>query len=174
MTTLLTMASSNSTLTQARLKELLHYDPETGLFTRLTRAASRTKIGAIAGTTTKYGYCLIRADNDAYNAHRLAWLYMTGSWPTDQIDHINCVRHDNRFANLREANGNVNLQNQRKPHSNNALRILGVYYKKARKKYVASLMIAGKQTTLGYYKTPDEASAAYLLAKRKHHPGCTL
>jgi len=83
-------------ITQARLKELLNYDPETGIFTRLTYGKGNFYIGSVAGGRTKNRYIAINLDKKIYLAHRLAHLYMTGEWPKDQIDHINNIRDDNR------------------------------------------------------------------------------
>ena len=83
-------------LTQERLKELLHYDEETGLFTRKTRVASRMK-GTISGARHNKGYVQIMIDGDNYLAHRLAWFYVYGEWPKNQIDHINRIKTDNKI-----------------------------------------------------------------------------
>lgn len=82
-------------LTAGRLRELLHYNPETGTFTWIARSAhgSHIRIGAIAGSSpNSNGYLQIRADGRTYKAHRLAWLYVNGEWPRADIDHKNGVR----------------------------------------------------------------------------------
>jgi hypothetical protein len=90
------------TLTVERLRELLTYDPETGeLRWRVTRR--RAAKGSLAGTLNRNGYRNIEVEQRCYKAHRLAWLYVTGEWPKETIDHINCKRDDNRWANLRQA-----------------------------------------------------------------------
>ena len=91
------------TLTAARLRELLQYDPETGVFTRLVKTSNGIKVGDVAGTADARGYILIRVDGWLHLAHRLAWLHMTCEWPKGMIDHINGVRDDNRWSNLRRA-----------------------------------------------------------------------
>ena len=90
-------------LTAQRLREALHYDPETGVFTWATAVSSKTVPGARAGNQHIAGYFRIRLDGYSYKAHRLAWLYMTGAWPAECIDHINRNNSDNRFSILREA-----------------------------------------------------------------------
>jgi hypothetical protein len=97
-------------LTQARLKELLHYDPESGAITWASRPSSRVKVGMLAGKVhPTQGYRQVRADKSLYYAHRLAWLYMTGEWPAADVDHINHVRDDNRWSNLRGATRSQNI-----------------------------------------------------------------
>jgi hypothetical protein len=98
-------------LTQERLKELLHYDPETGIFTNLTQRGGHAKKGAVAGTKNSIGYVCIRIDYDQYRAHRLAWLYVYGEFPEKFIDHMNEIRDDNRIINLRLATHQENLHN---------------------------------------------------------------
>src|SRR5665213_3102737 len=104
-------------LTQARLKKLLHYDPLTGMFTwRITHGRhDRWKAGARAGNLHKSDRrWLIRIEGIRYKAHRLAWLYMTGRWPRDQIDHKDTDSSNNVFTNLREATNAQNQQNRRR------------------------------------------------------------
>lgn len=104
------------TITATRLRELLHYDPETGLFTWKV-ARQGTRAGAFAGALN-HGYLRITIDWRHYPAHRLAWLYMTGEWPADLIDHINLVSDDNRFVNLRQATRAQNMHNSARPRTN--------------------------------------------------------
>lgn len=99
-------------LTQKRLKELLRYCPETGVFVWL-KSTGRAGIGSIAGNTHVIdGYTQVGIDGTVYRAHRLAFLYMTGVFPV-AVDHINGVRSDNRYLNLREADAMINAQNTR-------------------------------------------------------------
>ncbi len=98
-------------LTAEYLRSILHYDQETGIFTWKVRTARRVKAGDVAGCSDGDGYRLIKVQSRLYKAHRLAWLYIHGSWPKDQIDHINRIRTDNRIANLREVSNKQNLQN---------------------------------------------------------------
>lgn len=158
-------------LTQDRLKELIYYDPETGVFTRLVRTTNRVHVGDVAGTIDQ-GYRRIRLLGICYSAHRLAFLYMIGRFPTDKADHINGIRSDNRWANLREATHSINAQNQRRPQKRNKLGLLGVHRHGIG--FRALLYVDGANKSLGTYKTPELAYAAYLEAKRKLHPGCTI
>ena len=127
-------------LTQARLKELLHYDPETGLLTNVTERGGK-KAGATAGALRPNGYVQVCVDYSMYRAHRLAWLYMTGEFPPDDVDHINGVRNDNRWVNLRAATRGENMQNQRGPRSNSKSGLLGVSWSKQGKKWIAQIKV---------------------------------
>jgi hypothetical protein len=158
-------------LTIERLKDLLHYDPETGIFTWKV-ARSGTSIGQIAGSTNGDGYDQTQIDSVAHKNHRLAWFYMTGEWPEHTIDHIDCDRRNNRFANLRHATRVENMQNQRTAHSNNSSGFLGV--SPFRGKFVAHIKVNGKRIYLGEFKDPKTAHDAYLTAKRNLHSFCTL
>ena len=165
------MATPN--LTAARLRELLHYNPDTGLFTWLVSTTRRIRVGAVAGTLVTSGYVSIGVDRDLHRAHRLAWLYVYGEWPKHDIDHINGNRSDNRIANLRDVTRTVNLQNIRSAHKDKqSATPLGVYADK--KKWAAAIRVNGERCRLGTFDTPEEAHAAYLDAKRKYHEGCTI
>lgn len=162
------------TLTRARLHELLHYDPETGVFkwvhNRVGKGAGRKK--EIAGARHNRGYISIRLDRSLFLAHRLAWLYMTGEWPADQIDHINGNRSDNCWANLRGADPTLNGENQRSAQVTSSTKLLGVSANKSR--WAASIKVKGVRYHLGTYDTPEAAHAVYVAAKRRLHAGCTI
>lgn len=158
-------------LTVERLRELLDYDPDTGLFTWRVRTSKCVTVGAIAGCLDK-GYLRIQIDRRLHLAHRLAWLYITGDWPPAQIDHINGIRDDNRIANLRAATRAENMHNRRKPHSNTTSGYLGV--SRYRGKFMAQIKLDGKSKFLGLFDTPEEAHAVYLEAKRRLHPYGTI
>lgn len=166
------MATDPGMLTAERLREVLCYDAGSGVFTwRMTRpkAAAGTKAGGVHPTL---GYVFIGVDGKKYCAHRLAWLHVTGKWPLDCVDHINGIRHDNRYENLREATKKINAENQRSPRSTNKTGLLGVT--KIGKRFQAAIHVEGKQVKLGYFDTPQEAQTAYIAAKRVHHAGCTI
>jgi hypothetical protein len=158
-------------LTQQRLRELLHYDPLTGLFTRLV-AASNAPAGSAAGSLANIGYLRISVDGARYLAHRLAWLYVHGEWPQQEIDHINGDKIDNRIANLRDASRGVNCQNIRAARRDSKTGLLGVYERRGR--FTACIEVSGRTVTLGDCATPTEAHAVYLQAKREFHAGCTI
>lgn len=156
-------------LTPERLKELLSYDPYTGKFTHL-RTWAATAAGSIAGTLSDRGYVRIGVDGEEFRAHRLAWFYVHGEWPGDEIDHINGDRTDNRIANLRIVTHAENMQNVRAKLRRNTSGITGVSWHKARKKWRAAISINGKRYHLGLFATSDQAQAAYAAAKIRHHP----
>ena len=152
-----------SELTQAELRRRLDYDPETGVFT-WTESRGSVRKGVIAGAKPRSdGYLLIRVYGNLYLAHRLAWLYMTGTWPENDIDHINCVRDDNRFINLRGATRTQNLRNS-KPQKGGTSRFKGVYFDARRCKWVSGIQVNKKQIFLGYFDVEKEAAAAYAKA----------
>lgn len=165
-------------LTAERLREVLNYDAETGVFTRKLRTARRIKLGEPAGSVSKlYGYLTIMVDLRSYKAHRLAWLYVYGKWPDEFIDHIDGNKLNNRISNLRDVSGSTNIQNQRKPHKRNSTGFLGVTVDNRAKngrKYMAQIVLGGKHKFLGLYETPELAHEAYLNAKRQMHEGCTI
>ena len=105
-------------LTRARLRELFHYDPETGLFTRLITTSSRARAGMVAGSLHGEGYLSIRIDGRLYLSHHLAWFYMTGRWPRRIIDHEDTDGTNNRWVNLRKANKSGNGANARLSRAN--------------------------------------------------------
>ena len=114
-------------ITQKELKDLLHYDPETGVFTWLKSGKGRKANGETRGLTN--GYFTIRINWRQYKAHRLAWLYVYGVWPKGQIDHINHNTTDNRIANLREVTNQENHRNM-SLSKNNTSGVTGVYWGK--------------------------------------------
>lgn len=167
------MSKSNSTLTAERLREVLDYDPETGVFTRLVWTSNCVRVGdAVRGCPDGDGYLRIRVDKASYQSHRLAWLWVHGEWPVYQIDHINGVKHDNRLINLRDVTQSVNTQNLKRARANNASSLLGVapdYHR-----WKSQITADGVTFHLGTFDTPEEAHRAYIGAKRLLHPGNTL
>ena len=159
-------------LTQERLKELLDYDPVVGIFIwKIARCNIRA--GSIAGWNSK-GYTTIQVERKNYFAHRLAWLYVYGVWPTNDIDHRDHNKGNNKISNLRDVTATINGQNQITANIGNLSGFLGVTYDKQHCKYRAQIKVGGKQKYLGLFLTAENAHSAYLSAKRAFHLGCTI
>lgn len=151
-------------ITQERLKELLHYEEATGVFTWKVARRGEVKCGVEAGCIYSNGYRVIKIAGKRYGAHRLAWLYVHGAFPTDEIDHINHIKDDNSIVNLREATRKQNAENI---PSKSAHR--GVSFDHKRKKFVASIYTNGKSIMLGRFYDLADAVAAYKLAAKTYH-----
>jgi hypothetical protein len=159
------MMGNESILTRERLKSVLHYDRETGLFTWLAQLSGRWAVGRTAGSI-RDGYIRIAIDRERYEAHRLAWFYEYGSWPPGMLDHKNGNRQHNCLDNLRPATHSQNNANRRL-EKRNELGIKGVSRKK--NSYSAQITVRGKSIKLGCYKTPKEAAEAYERAARQYY-----
>jgi hypothetical protein len=166
-------------LTAERLRELLHYDPETGAFTwrprevrsgaeRTDKSWNSAHAGKEAGCVSKaLGYRIIRIDQRDYYAHRLAFLYMKGRWPKGRLDHEDTDRSNNKWKNLRKATHSQNLANRGRCRTNTT-GFKGVRFHKQRRRYTAQIVVNYKQHYLGLFDTPEEAHAAYCTAAEKH------
>jgi len=152
-------SESRKLVTVERLKELLNYDPGTGLFTWLatSKRGGHAKAGAVAGCLS-HGYPVIRIDGQLYGAHRLAILYMTGKWPANEVDHRNMDRADNRWANLREVTRSENMRNRRR-RPDNATGFKGV--QRNGRNFQAVIEINGKRICRGTFTTAAAAHEAY-------------
>jgi hypothetical protein len=160
-------------LSATRLRELLHYDPDTGVFQwRVQRP--KAVPGKTVGSIQAIGYLVIRVDARLHYGHRLAWLYMTGAWPSRKIDHRDGQKHNNCWANLRDVEDRVNAENVRQARCHGVSGHLGANKTKWPDKWRAIITVRGKQKHLGIFADPAEASAAYVEAKRKLHEGNTL
>lgn len=151
-------------LTAERLRELLHCDPETGIFTWLD--TGRRGTGKQAGRENDKGYIRIGVDGRIYQASRLAFLYMTGAVPPI-VDHRNTNPSDNRWNNLRAADTSKNNRN-RSIDSKNTSGLKGVSWHKRDKRWRAYIYVDGKDVHLGYFDTAELAHAAYRRAADKH------
>lgn len=148
-------------LTIEKLREYLKYNPTTGNFVWLKKAANNTKLNQpIIGSITSSGYVKIRFLRKQYVAHRLAWLYMTGSWPKEEIDHINHVRWDNRWTNLRAATRQQQSACARLS-SNNLCGYRGVSWDSRCEKWFGRIKYNGEVTYLGHYDNKEDAAFAY-------------
>lgn len=150
-------------LTAERLQQALHYDPATGAFTWLVRSGGKSTVSSPAGYVDKStGYWKVRLDGRNYYAHRLAFLYMTGEWPKQQVDHINRDRADCRWSNLRDVSVKVNARNTG-PRRRNLLGVKGVSRIPCGN-YVANIYRDGRARYLGSFPTIQQAAAAYARA----------
>lgn len=168
------MTEKDCILSPERLRELLHYDPLTGIFTWRISRGGKTLPGTIAGSVKPKGYIAIGVDGYIYQSHRLAWYYMTGEWPRFLIDHRDLDPANNRWENLRDVTTEINCQNQNRAHKGSATGMLGVYPARKGKRFLAMIRVHGKLKQLGSFLTKEEAHAAYLIAKREQHAGCTI
>lgn len=148
--------------TAERLREALHYNPDTGAFTWRIRSGGTATVGTPAGHHDTHGYVKISLDGGRYYAHRLAFLYMTGSWPKEQVDHINRDRADCRWANLRAADRFVNARNTG-ARRRNRLGVKGVS-QLPHGSFRATIYRDGKTYRLGCFPTIEQAAAAYARA----------
>lgn len=155
-------------ITQSELKEILHYDLDTGFFTWLVDKSKSIKAGTVAKNVNHKGYCRIKIDGQEYLSHRLAWLYMYGVMPKNGIDHINNIKTDNRITNLREATHFQNMRN-RLLTVRNKTGYKGVSFCKRAKKFKAGITFNLKQIHLGYFIDAKSASLAYEAYGKKLH-----
>lgn len=157
-----------SDLTSARLRALLDYDPDTGVFTRLVSRGGHAA-GEIAGTLDGgTGYIKIYVDGRNYWAHRLAWLHVHSAWPSKQIDHRDLQRSNNRLANLREATHGQNVQNTGR-RSTNTSGYIGASWHRGTQKWLAQIVAEGEHHYLGLHDTPLGAHLAYVAAAARLH-----
>lgn len=154
-------------LSAERLREILHYDPATGIFCFRVRRGGK-KPGDTAGYLDSNGYILIQVDGHTAQGQRLAWLYMHGEWPPEEIDHKNMCRSDNRFDNIRAATKSQNGMNRRK-RADNTSGFKGVTRRANGGGWFARIKSGDKQKYLGTFRTPDSAGAAYAEAARRLH-----
>ena len=168
-------------LTAARARELLEYSVVSGRVYRKIRTAPQCPAGSLAGSldypSTGKPRLQITIDGRRYLLHRIIWLMVTGEWPERVIDHRNGDATNNSWLNLRDASRAVNSQNQRVWRFNKKHALpLGVtlVYPERIKPYRAAIHVKGRRLSLGFHATPEDAHAAYVMAKRAHHPGCEI
>lgn len=159
-------------LTYARLREALHYEPTTGAFTWLIPGCGPggggvRGVSKPAGGISAAGYVRISIDGVRYRAHRLAWFYMTGAWPSEQVDHKNGRRADNRWENLREASQRQNSANMMRTNKSGVKGVVR-YRGSTREMFRANIMVNNRTIYLGSFPTIEEAAQAYRNAAEKY------
>ncbi|SCB30271.1 HNH endonuclease [Rhizobium lusitanum] len=156
-----------------RLRELVNYDPSPGIFTRKSapNKYARYKVGDVAGSLSAKGYIRICVDGNVYPAHRLAWLYMMGEWPSDQIDHKDLNKSNNAWDNLRLATNGQNKANS-PVYKTTKSGLKGAYWegnRKGTKNWSARIRHDGRLRHIGYFYTAEEAHKAYGVAAKALH-----
>lgn len=155
-------------LTQSELKKVLNYNPETGKWT-WKKTGHRISKNMVAGTpNSNRGYIRIAVNDQRYLSSRLAWLYMTGSWPKHYIDHIDRDPWNDKWSNLREANTSENRYNAKMPKTNTS-GVKGVSWNKIAQKWWARIGCDGKSINLGFFTSLAEAAKARQDAEIKYH-----
>ncbi|MFN3046355.1 HNH endonuclease [Pseudomonas alloputida] len=154
-------------LTHERLRELLAYDPESGVFTWLQSKGTRVA-GKPAGYVCGDKGIYIMVDKKGYRAHRLAWFYMTGAWPADQVDHIDRNQNNNAWANLREATAAQNSQNTSRSYRS-VSGVKGVTWDKHECMWRASITCNKVVHILGYFHNVQVAAEQVAAARERLH-----
>lgn len=155
------------------VREYLSYDPLTGILTWRKRRGCRGAVGTVAGSISFYGYNVIGLGGiRSIPAHRIAFALMNGAWPELEIDHIDGDRTNNAWENLREVTKEQNHHNMRRARIDNKVGMLGVSMRYGR--YLAQIQVRGKKHWLGEFSSAEEASGAYIKAKRELHSHGTL
>lgn len=162
-------------VTAEQVRALFDYDASAGILIRKTPKGNQLA-GTRAGSVERNGYRRVSVGNRNYQEHRVIWLYWYGTWPREELDHIDGDKSNNRIANLRDVPRRINSQNLRRAVSTSESGLLGVSRSRRHvlNPWVACIKVDGKQKHLGYFKSPEEASACYVNAKRELHEGNTL
>lgn len=150
-------------LTQEYLKNRLHYDLETGIFTwKLLTTKNQVKEGGVAGFKSARGYLSLELNTKTYLLHRLAWLYVYGNWPVGDIDHIDGNPLNNTIKNLRDVSTRDNCNNRK---SHRIGQLVGTTYVKQNNNWKSRIQVNGKTIQIGTFNTQKEAHEAYLLKR---------
>lgn len=160
-------------LTASRLRELLHYNPDTGVWTRIAKRHGYF-IGEKAGRQRHDGYWRIGVEMNRYLAHRLAWFYMTGEWPKNEIDHIDGNPANNKWNNLREATSsqqkwNTKIKLSMKKTYKDLPKGVTSTKRNLSKPFRSFIQVNGRRLYLGSFPTSNEAHTAYVKAAQKYH-----
>jgi hypothetical protein len=165
-----TMKPASRPLTLDRLREVLSYEPRTGVFRWRIRLSRRNHVGDVAGTIATDGRRIIQIDSWHYKASRLAWFYHYGRWPESEVDHRDLDKSNDRIKNLREASSSQNAANVGRLSSNRSgFKGVSVRSPKYPDRFKAQIRKDGKRYFLGYFDTAIKAHEAYAVAARKLH-----
>jgi hypothetical protein len=162
------MGRPKAELTQDLVRSLVHYDPETGVFTWL-QPTTRVDVGDVVGSVDAYGYLCTKLRGNSIKLHRLAWLYMTGGLPKN-VDHINRNKADNRWKNLREVTDERVQQQNREVQRNNTTGVKGVGTRRGSAKFIARVRVGKRQVFYKEFDLLEDAIAARQAAEIKFHP----
>jgi hypothetical protein len=156
-------------LTQTLLQSLLDYDPTTGMFKWRVHRAGNALQGQTTGSVNTTGYIQVKLNGVKYSAHRLAWLYVYGSSPDFDLDHINRNRQDNRIVNLRKATRSQNCQNQ-KQRVDNTSGVKGIHWCKLKQRWIVQAIVEGKRKQIGAFTDREAAISARAVTEKQHYP----
>jgi HNH endonuclease/AP2 domain len=163
--------------TPEEIRSYMEYDKSSGVVRWKVRRHGRGGVinpGDAVGSVNAAGYLETRVNGYRDYVHRIAWALHYGAWPTQNIDHIDGDKRNNRISNLRDCSQRVNVENQRIVSRNNTSGFTGVVWRADKKRWSALIQVDGKRKRLGGFDTPEQAHAAYLSAKRIMHQGNTL
>lgn len=149
-------------MTYERVRRLFNYDPATGKMTRRMTTSSRAIVGMEVGCRNTLGYLVVNVDRKLYYVHRLIWLWMTGSWPEADIDHIDRKKSNNKWDNLRDVSRSANLHNRDI--------VSGVYWAARDAVWVATISHQGVRKHIGQHADRNVAEAMYAKAKQEYLP----
>ena len=155
-------------MTQDEVKASFDYDPIKGVLINKAQRAKRIKIGSEAGRLRLDGYRDVKVKNKYYLTHRLIWVFVTGSWPKNYIDHINQIKNDNRFCNLRDVTRSQNKQNTCL-QINNSSGVKGVAWCKVNNQWLVRITLNKKIYYLGLFKNINAAALARKQAEEQLH-----
>ena len=158
---------SQRMLTHSALLKIVHYDPDSGIFTRLL-SAGNTKRGSRTGSLGTRGYLRITIDKRTYLAHRLAFFYMTGRWPDPEVDHKDDTTDNNKWNNLRECSHQQNTSNRRRRKDCRS-NLKGAHRCRGLSRWKSSIMVHGVRHHLGTFETAELAHAAYCAAATEYY-----
>lgn len=161
------MSGVKIALTADKVRNLFDYDPVSGLLAWKISPSNRVRLGDPVGTVDSKGYGQVQIDCRKYRTHRIIWLWMTGNFPSNQIDHKNRQRMDNRWENLRDVSRQENSRNLSLSRKNKS-GIIGVYWRNSNQKWHAQITVSRKNISLGFFSNIQDAAEARKIAETKY------